>query len=112
MAEQGDADLLARQKHFLDQLEQAIRVANRQIIHKHVPKITKDDVLKLAMTVGEIRARYLEASLKLIDREEGVMPDASEITRLSRARETFDEVVAAFEALRRAIERGYVDVSG
>jgi hypothetical protein len=110
MAESNDADLLARQRHFLDQVEHAIRIANRKIIHKHVPKITRDDVLKLAMTVGEIRARYLQAALKLVDREEGVMPDAAEISRLAKARETFDEAVSAFEALRRAIERGYVDV--
>jgi hypothetical protein len=110
MSDNSDAELLARQHRFLEQVEYAIRIANRKIINKYVSKITRDDVLKLAMTVGEIRARYLQAALKLVDREEGVVPDASEISRLAKARETFDEAVSAFEALRRAIERGYVDV--
>ena len=33
------------------------------------------------------------------------------IDELKRARELFDEGCAAFEALERAIERGYVDLS-
>jgi flagellar biosynthesis/type III secretory pathway chaperone len=106
-----DDKLLARQKQFLDQLEKTIRAANREIIHRHIPKLTVDDVTKMAIAVAELRARYLDAAKRLTEREQGVAPDAADVNRLAKARETYDEMLHAFEALRRAIERGYVDVS-
>lgn len=111
MTDRQDDEILKRQKIFLDHVEYAIRVANRKIIHRHVQNISEDDVLRLAMAVGELRARYLAQGMKLIDKEEGVVFDAAEISRLAKQREAFDEATQVFEALRRAIERGYVDVS-
>ncbi|MBM3569164.1 MAG: hypothetical protein FJX46_10480 [Alphaproteobacteria bacterium] len=106
-----DAQLLAQHQKLLDDLERGIRVANREIITRHVKrKVKGDDVMRLAIAVAELRARYLDQALRLIDREKGVVPDSAEIKRLAAARETYDEALHAFEAFRRAIERGYVDV--
>lgn len=111
MAETLDDDrLLARQQKFLQQIERTIRAANREIIHKHLPAISADDVTRLAVVVAELRARYLDSAKRMAERDQGVAPDASEIAKLARAREHYDEVTHAFEALKRAIERGYVDL--
>lgn len=106
-----DAGFPTRQQRFLANVETMTRAANREIIHKHMAAVTPDDVTRLAVLVAELRARYLKAAMRLVERESGVAPDASEIAQLSRAREMYDEAVHAFEAMRRAIERGYVNIA-
>jgi hypothetical protein len=106
-----DAGFPTRQQRFLANVETMTRAANREIIHKHMTAVTADDVTRLAVMVAELRARYLKAAMGLVDREGGVAPDAGEVSKLARARETYDEAVAAFEAMRRAIERGYVNIA-
>jgi hypothetical protein len=111
-AHNPDDGFPARQKVFLDNVERTIRAANREIIHQHIPRVTGDDVTKLAVVVAELRARYLDAARRLIEREQGVAPNSAEVAQLAKAREMYDEAMHAFEALRRAIERGYVDIAG
>jgi hypothetical protein len=100
----------ARQEEFLANVEKLVRAANREIIHRHIPVFTADDVTRLAVAVAELRARYLTAARRLIEHERGVVPDNADMVQLAKAREMFDEAVHAFEALRRAIERGYVEI--
>lgn len=100
-----------RQQRFLANVEALTRAANREIIHKHIPAVTADGATRMAVMVAQIRARYLEAAMRLVQREGGVAPDAGELAQLSRLREMYDEAVHAFEAMRRAIERGYVDIA-
>ena len=106
-----DEQLMVRQQEFLDAIERMIRAANREIIHRHIPVITGDDVMKFAVVVAELRGRYLDIVKQMVEREHGVVPDYAEIGKMARAREMFDEASHAFEALRRAIERGYVDIT-
>ena len=113
MAERHDdyQNLLA-QKRFLGEVEQGIRFANREVIHKLIPAVTKDSVLAFAVAVGRVRARYLEAAFNLGISEHGDQPNNTEISELKIHREMYEEVRAAFEALRDAIEKGYLDVQG
>ncbi len=103
---------LMDQNRFLSEIEQGIRLANREIIHRRIPSIGKEEVLQLAVKVGRLRARYLEAAFKIGIGEEGDPPDQSEINELRMRREMFEETREAFRALREAINRGYVDVDG
>lgn len=103
---------LMEQKRFLGEIEQGMRFANREIIHKRIPTLNKDSILSFAVAVGRLRARYLEAAFKLGVNEHGDPPDQKEIAELRLRREMFDEARDAFEALRDAIEKGYVDVKG
>lgn len=107
-----DYQSLLVQKRFLGEVEQGIRFANREVIHKLIPAITKDNVLAFAVAVGRVRARYLEAAFNLGISEHGDTPDQSEIDELKIRREMYEEAKAAFEALRDAIEKGYLDVQG
>lgn len=107
-----DYQKLIKQKHFLGEVEQGIRFANREIIHKHIPSINKDNFLAFAVAVGRLRAHYLEAAFKLGKNENGALPDHAEISELKNRREMYLEAREAFEALRDAIEKGYVDVEG
>lgn len=101
---------LLGQKRFLGEIEQGIREANRQIIHQRIPSLNKDAIMAFALAIGRLRARYLEAAFQLGVADDGDPPNPAEIHELKTRREMFEEARYAFEALREAIERGYVDV--
>jgi len=98
------------QKRFLNEIEQGIRIANREIIHKRIKPINKDTVLSFAVAIARLRSRYLEAAFRAAETDRGEPLDQSQITQLRIQREAYQESKSAFEALRYAIEQGYVDV--
>lgn len=101
---------LMEQKRFLSEVEQGIRLANREVIHSRIPEITKNTVLSFSVAVASLRARYLEEAFR-IGSVQGSTPDQEEIKALKISREMYEEARDAFEALRYAIERGYVDIT-
>ena len=109
---QSDYQRLVAQQHYLKEVEHTIRLANREIIHKRIPKLDKDTILSFAVAVGRLRARYLEAAFTLGVNEQGDTPKREEIDDLRLRREMFEEARTAFAALQHAIEMGYVDVEG
>ena len=102
-------DLVA-QRRFLDEVENGIRMVNREIIHEKIPDVTQDRFLKFAIMVSRLRADYLAAAFELVDTS-AHLPEDGTMASLKAKREKYDEGIHAFEALRRAIEKGYVDVS-
>ncbi|MBV8536886.1 MAG: hypothetical protein JO128_14905 [Alphaproteobacteria bacterium] len=103
-----DSRDLAAQRQFLEQLNLAVAIANREVIHKHIPNLNKETFQQLAVMVAKSRAEYLDAAIKLANSPGACDGDC--LADLKRKREVYDEGRAAFEALERAIERGYVDI--
>ena len=105
---------LLDQKRFLGEVEQGIRLANREIIHSLIPALTRETFVSFAVAVGQLRAKYLEAAFKIATTEDGQhhLPSKPDIDALRLRREMFEEARIAFDALRDAIEKGYVDVEG
>jgi hypothetical protein len=101
---------LAATQHFLMELEQGVRVANREIIHQQIPRLTRDSILALSVVVGKLRARYLKATFALCEKKGDFPPDEATITALRQHREMFEEAREAYEALRVAVERRYIDI--
>lgn len=104
-------DEMAKQQRFLLEIEQGIREANRKIIHERIPPITAANLLPFAVSVARLRARYLEAAFKFAEKASGDPIEDSEVEDMRRQRLTYEEARDAFEALRHAIERGYVEIS-
>ena len=107
-----DYQKLMTQKRFLGEIEQAMRGVNRELIHQNIPVIDKNKVIALAKAVGHLRARYLEAAFRLGLDENDPVPDKPTIEELKNRRVNYQEARQAFEALREAIEKGYVDIAG
>ncbi len=107
---QDDYQQLLNQKRFLGEIEQGIRLANRELITKKIPGLNKDSILSFAVTVGRLRASYLSAAVQMSVNEQGEQPDTAYIEDLKRKREMYEEARSGFEALRDAIEKGYIDV--
>ncbi len=102
-------DLVAHRR-FLDEVENGIRMVNREIIHEKIPQITKDRFLKFAVLVSRLRGEYLGAAFDLVEAGAHIPADTV-VQSLKAKREKFEEALNAFESLHRAIERGYVDVA-
>lgn len=109
MHDTDDEGLLRRQRHFLLGIDRDIRTINRRILHERLPDLDRSSVVDLAEKVAELRANYLALALELSCRPLSEI-DGADIRRVGEARGLYDEGRAAFSALERAIERGYIDL--
>jgi hypothetical protein len=106
-------DKAKKRTQFQLEMEQAITIANREVMKAaKLPAVNQDAVLPLAITVARLRAKYLKTSLALGASGHSDLPVESELDELAKDRRAYEEGVAAFEALMRAIERGYIDLEG
>ena len=99
----------AKQRYF-SETEQGIRIANQEVIHRKIPHLDQESALTFAVCVARLRASYLQAALEICGGAEGDEPDAAAIEGLRQKREIFEEARAAYEALRHAIDVGYIDI--
>ncbi|GAB4362571.1 MAG: hypothetical protein Kow00114_17910 [Kiloniellaceae bacterium] len=95
--------------NFLNELDLGIRAANQEIIHKRIPDLDRDKALIFATMVARLRADYLDAAFKHCT--PGEQPDPKVIQDLRNKRLIYEEAKEAFQALRHAIEVGYIDIA-
>ena len=100
------------QRQLNHEVEHGIKDANRDIIHAQIPALDKERFVSLAVAVARLRAAYLSEALRLTDPEFSQDPPTALIQSLKARREAYEEARAAFEALQRAIERGYLELDG
>jgi len=105
-----DIDAHKAKQHYFTETEQAIRVANQEVIHGKIPQLDQERAFSFAVTVAKLRAEYLEAALDICGKADGPLPDAAAMESLRQKRELFEEARAAYDALRRAMEVGYIDI--
>ena len=99
-------------QHFLLELEQGIKLTNREVIHQRFPPVSSDSILSFAVAVAKLRAQYLESAFAFSNIEHPDQSSDEEVSNLRKNRERYEEARDAFEALRQAIDRGYVDLEG
>ena len=99
-----------RAQHFLKEIEQAIQVANREILGNRIPAITKENILPLAVSVARLRGNYLAEAFKIAKADAGDALPESAISTLKHHREMHEETRLAFESLIHVIDSGYVEL--
>ena len=99
-----------KSQHFLKEMEQAIQVANREILSQRLPPITRETFLPLAISVTRLRGQYLAEAFMIAQDDAGNIPGGKEIAALKRHREMYEEAGEAFDALIHVIDRGYVEL--
>jgi len=102
-----DTEGLLRQRRFLDEVEVSVRAANREIIHEKVPRFTRDSFFRVAVSVARLRASYLLAVTTL----DWQRASETGIRDIGRLRTMYEEAREGLDALRYAIEVGYVDIT-
>jgi hypothetical protein len=101
-----------RHTHFLKEIEQAIQVANCEVLGHRLRPISKDTIIPLAVSVAKLRGNYLAEAFRLSKADKGEALTDAELKGLRRHRENYEEARLAFEALTHAINRGYVELEG
>lgn len=95
---------------LLLELEQTRRQVNRSVINPEIKTLGLNDLKPIIAMVADARAAYVTELFDLAHKHKGEAPD--DIGRLHELRESFEELVAAANALETMIKRGYVDVHG
>jgi hypothetical protein len=95
---------------LLLELERKIRGINREVINPVFPDLGLDDITPVMESVAKSRAAYLNALFKIVEAAKGNIPTAEHIQKLRALRMTYEEMVAAAQALETAIQRDYLDV--
>lgn len=109
MGDNMDDDMkeLRLQKQFTDQIDQIVHATNREVINAVVPRLDRDTFAKMAKGVALQRVKYIAAAIQL-----STQPfSAEQATQLKQMRENFEESRSAFDAVKRAIVRGYIDLA-
>lgn len=94
---------------FLNDLDLGIRAANQEIIHGRIPDLDLKKAFVFATMVARLRADYLEAAFKHCTVSTHPAPEDIEDLRTKRL--SYEEARDAFQALRHAIESGYIDIA-
>jgi len=102
-----DRETRRKLQKFLEEVELTIFTANREVIQRMVPKLDRANFATFAVRVAEARAHYVKTALEISTKADQTPAD---IARLRAAREANDELLHAFEAAHRLIERGYADI--
>ena len=91
--------------HFVSEVQQAIQLANREVLNPVVSPLSEEKIVSLSVHVAKRRAAYLSAALDLA-RSEDERPSGDTLRTL---RLEYEESRDAFAELMTTIERGYVD---
>jgi hypothetical protein len=95
-----------RLRGLLEQIDYAAFVSNREIIGQTLSMVDLETFQKLAVTTATARARWAAEALRLSASGSPVTPDQT--ARMIAARQAYEELAEAYEALRRMVERGYL----
>jgi hypothetical protein len=102
-------DLSERQRQALAFIDKAIQPMNREVIHRAIPGLGKEKYVEFAAVVAQLRADYLATALTYFVGQRQHTATKSGLAQLREMRETYEEALHAYDALHRALERGYVD---
>lgn len=95
---------------LLLELEKYRREINRAIINPQIPELSLEDLKPVLTMVAHARAAYVLELLEIANVNTDQAPSRDQIQQLRQCRETYDELVAAANAMETVIQRDYLDV--
>jgi acetyl-CoA carboxylase beta subunit len=103
-----DADPKAQRnlRGHLEQIDYAAYAANKKLLSGAMGAVEAERIQKLASACALARTRWVVAALTIA--EAGGAPSREQVTGLAHLRATYDELAAAYDGLRRMVERGYL----
>ena len=108
--ETTDPQAQRRLRGQLEQIDYTAFAANKEALSRALGQTNAARFQHLAVAAAQARAHWVSAAVRLT--EGGREPSAIEIARLSELRNAFEELTEAYEALRRMVERGYLNYVG
>jgi hypothetical protein len=103
-----DVDEMSVQR-LLQQFEHEIIGVNRKNISAIAGEIGKEELLRIGTGISICRAKYLKLVLEMTEIEGGdICTDM--LSQVKNQRLLYEETMLSFDALRHALERGYIIV--
>lgn len=90
----------------LEQIDVMAYAANRKLLGSALTGVDAESFQRLAHATSMARARWIVAALATT--ESGTPPSAHQIEAVAQLRTAFEELTAAYDGLRRMVERGYL----
>jgi hypothetical protein len=90
----------------LEQIDFAAFAANREVLSKTFGSTDLATFQRLAVSAAQARAQWVGAAVAATKGDHA--PNPEQVARLTALRQSYEELTAAYEALRRMVERGYL----
>ena len=101
-----DPETQRKMRGYLEHIDYATYAANRDVLGKALSKTDSAAFEKLATAAACARAEWIATAIAIT--QKGGTPSGDDIARMGAKRHAFEELSEAYEALRRAVERGYL----
>ena len=102
MSEEGNRLLMVWDK--------TLKEVNRSVINPEIKDLGIEDIKPVLELVARSRADYLKMLFDIAaEYETGLLPE-QKVLELKQHRESYEELVAAAQALETAVKRNYLDV--
>jgi len=90
----------------LEQIDYTAYAANRKVMSAALGGAEAQQFERLGLAASFARAKWVATALAMSDR--GAPPSNADIETLATLRRAYEELTAAYDALRRMVERGYL----
>jgi hypothetical protein len=104
----SDPQAQRRMRGLLDQIDYAAFVANKEIIGQALGQGDLRKFQRLAVAAAQARAVWVAQALAAS--ASGGKLSSADLAQLAHLRQTFEELVEAYEGMRRMVERGYMSM--
>jgi hypothetical protein len=94
----------------LEQIDYAAYTANRTVRGAALASVDAKKFERLALATAQARARWVATGIVAGDPGRPATPE--QITELARLRTAYEELSEVYEAMRRMVERGYIEYGG
>lgn len=91
---------------YLEQIDYTVFAANQAVMKKTIHHISIEDFQNLALSASQARSAWVDAAMS-VTRTRGPL-GADEVERLALLRTAYEELSEAYDAMRRMVERGYL----
>ncbi|HWA00527.1 MAG TPA: hypothetical protein VG841_09470 [Caulobacterales bacterium] len=101
-----DAQEQRRLLAHLEEIDAATFEANREVLARTVGRVDVRRFKRLACATAQARADWVAAALQMTERP--APPSEEDSARLAGLRAAYEELMHAYEGMRRMVERGYL----
>ena len=91
----------------LEQIDYAAYAANRAVVSGALTGVDGKKFEGLALASAQARARWVATGIAVTDG--GRAPTAAQVAELADLRAAYEELTEVYEAMRRLVERGYLE---
>jgi hypothetical protein len=105
--EDVDPKVQRQLRGYLEQIDYAAYAANRKVMSAALVGIDAKKFERVALATAGARARWIATGIAASDPSRPVTPGQTE--ELVRLRSAYEELAEVYEAMRRLVERGYLE---